>query len=123
MPDEALIESLEPLRLAYKHSWQAINERMWQLELLHRMLLHAEVETVAAGTTKIQVTATDQGGPGWVYVGDDQRIHDSDEITMLLYEYGEFHSSEDHPDHLIDLTWRSHEDDQTHGRERVVAVG
>lgn len=106
------IQRTEQLEAAYKTGWANVHALMQTLEPFLHELIARRVRAVVPDATAIAIEPTDQGGPGWVLSNaverlvtladgstrdDVDELRDDDTLTSLLYDLGEFMSSEDHP--------------------------
>lgn len=90
-------KDLAELRTEHKAAWEVANAALRAVEPLHNAMIARLVRKYEPAATSIAIEPTDQGGPGWVYAGDNDDVRDDDELSMLLSDLGEFLSSEDHP--------------------------
>lgn len=94
---------LAELAKRYDEGWRDVHAAMRALEPLHRAYVARVARCYDPDLTAIPVEPTDQGGPGWVYGGDDADLNDDSILAMLLSDYGEFKSSDDHDAHDLQL--------------------
>lgn len=97
----------EALAAAYETGWKSVNEALRMLEPINLELIARRVRAVEPAAMSVRIDATDQGGPGWVYAGDNAALSDDDELSILLRDLGEFMSSEDHPAQDLQLPLRA----------------
>jgi hypothetical protein len=94
----------EMLTALYSSVWDDVKAAYARLEPICLELIARRVRRVLPDATSIPIMPTDQGGPGWVLAfSAPDELNDDDELSVLLRDYGEFHSSEDHPDHDLQL--------------------
>lgn len=101
------IQRREQLDAAYEVGWNAVREARRALEPICLELIAREVRASDPTAIAVAIDATDQGGPGWVYAGDNDALRDNDQLAMFLSDFGEFMSSEDHPAQDLQLPLRA----------------